>query len=79
MAEFPEMKESEYAVLFVEKATGIVVDQDGKRHNQKPHQIMFTIFDSYEEAEHWAKLRLSQQTFLESSIYNSKHEIIASF
>ncbi len=79
MAEFPKMKESEYAVLFVEKATGIVVDQDGKRHNQKPHQIMFTIFNSYEEAEHWAKLRLSQQTFLESTIYNSKYAVIAFF
>ena len=79
MGEFPEFQEDEYAVLFAEKNTGIVVDQNGERYNHKPHQLQYTILSSYEEAENMIKLRMLRYPALEGSIFNSRNKCIKMF
>jgi hypothetical protein len=77
MQQFPTIKENEYLVLFADKNTGIVVDQDGEWYIQEAHQQKYTIVSSYDEAEILVKSRLLKQPNLEGEIYNSKYEPVA--
>ncbi|MBL7817934.1 MAG: hypothetical protein JNL70_23195 [Saprospiraceae bacterium] len=76
MQEFPKIEQNEYAILFAEKNTGIVVDQYGERHIQKPYQKMYMMVGSYEEAESLIVSRLLKQPHLEGCIFNSLQEIL---
>ena len=76
MHEFPQIQENQYIVIFVDKSTGVLVDQDGEWYVQAPHQLLHTVVDNYDEAELTIKSRLQKQPNLEGSIFNSRYELL---
>lgn len=68
MEPFPKLQENEFAALFVDKNTGIVLDSEQKyaRDNTKSY---FT-FNSFEEAKKFCEIRIKENTNLEYHIYD---------
>ena len=77
--ELPEIQESQYYLIFVDSATGILVDQNGEWHTQRSDQILYTILHTYTEAECIVKSRVIKNPNLEGSIFDSKHKFIKMF
>ncbi len=76
MPEFPKIQQDEYVLMFAEKATGIIVDSNGKWYIQEPTQEVYKVVPSYEEAERFVTQKLEENDALEGCIYNWKHELV---
>jgi len=72
--DFPEIEEGQYAVLFVELDTGIVLNVNFKRATGQDER--WTIFNSFKEAEDFSWHISTENPKVECSIYDFSKKYI---
>lgn len=72
----PEIKETQFAVLMVEGATGIVLTAAGKKY-LGDDQDVYVIFDDLQSANQCLVTMQNENETVEFSVFDSKHALVA--
>lgn len=69
--EVPKLEKSRFSVLLAESNTGIILTIEGKRYFEGSEEPHILLFDSFEDAEGFSKLKVKELPDIECNIYDS--------
>jgi hypothetical protein len=73
LEDFPELLHDQVALIRAEKATGIVLDDQFKRHISK-EQVFYSVFENREMAMKY--IDQCKRTDVEFTIFGKRHELL---